>query len=265
MFRLARMTVIGLLLGLAFILIFINFNSVKDRVTELVSNFNKLPESFSLDNLLGGFEDQDTTIINQDNYVIKVIDAYDELSYFHDSANTKSVIEICATAKACINSGYFLEDQTHAGLLTINGEKIIPIASLDSQLTHIIRFKESELTFLENSEYFYDSESTFEFQTGPLILDNGLIRTDLINTAPNGNQAAFRSFIGLTREGKIFIGVTTKQVDLKTLAENLKGILGEGLFAMNLDGGSSVSIFFEGSSLNSFGTSKILPNLLVFK
>ncbi len=265
MFRLARMTIIGLLLGLAFILVFINFNTVKERVTDLISNFNRLPESFSLDNLLGGFEDEDNSIISQDNYVIKVMDSFGELSYFHDSNNSKSVSEICATALACINSGYFLEDQTHAGLLTIDGFKYVAIAPNDKQLSHVVRYKNSRLEFLENAQYSFDAESDFEFQAGPLLLDNGLVRTDLISSAPNGNQASFRSYIGITGEGKIFIGITTKQVDLKTLAESLKAILGEGLYVMNLDGGSSFSIFFQGSSLNSFGTSKILPNLLIFK
>ncbi len=265
MFRLFRVTVIGLLLGLALILVFINFNSVKERITDLISDFNRLPESFSLDNLLGGFEDSDQTIINDNGYTMKVMDDFSELVYFHEPSNSKSVNELCSTAKACINSGYFLESNYHAGLLTINGTKYVAIAPNDKQVTHVVKYKDGVLSFMPNSSYIYDVTSDFEFQAGPLILDNGLVRTDLINEAPNGNQSSFRSFIGLTKDGKVFIGISTKAVDLKTLAEELKTKLGEGLFAVNLDGGSSTSIYFEGSSLSSFGTSKILPNILMFK
>lgn len=263
MFKLIRVTIVGILLGIALILLLVNFNSVKERVENLVSDFNKLPESFSLANIFDGFGDSDKSIINDSGYTIKVFDNLpNSIEYFYKPGNSDTLGSICYMEEACINAGYFLENGAHAGLLTINGTRFVAIAPNDKQLTHVVSYKDGLLSFIQNSDYVFDANSTFEFQSGPLVVDKGQIRTDLINASNNGNFSTFRSFVGLTEEGNIFIGITTKQVDLVSMGEFLKTSLGENITVMNLDGGSSISIYFQDSSLNSFGINKLLPNIL---
>lgn len=265
MFRTFRTVIIGLLLGIAFILVLINFNSVKQRVTDLFEDFNRLPESFSLGDIFEGFENTDTSIIVSDGYIVRTMTEQSRISYFHDADNAQNVTDVCRGSLACINSGYFLEDGSHAGLLTVNGFRFVPLAPNDKQLTHVTRLKNNELSFVPNNQYVFDDSSSFEFQSGPLFVENGDVREELINASPNGSLLTFRSFIGINANDEIFIGVTTKQVGLETLGMDLKRILGSDITVMNLDGGSSVSVYFRGSSLNSFGTSKILPNLIKFE
>jgi uncharacterized protein YigE (DUF2233 family) len=265
MFRTIRTVIIGLLLGIALILALINFNSVKDRVTNLFNDFNRLPESFSLGDIFEGFENTDTSIINSDGFIVKVMEGYSAVSYYHAKDNASNLTEVCSETISCINSGFFLEDGSHAGLLTVKGFKYVALAPNDKQLTHVVKYKDNTISFVPNSQYTFDSTTDFEFQAGPLFVDNGSIRDELINASPNGNLLTFRSFIGLKTDNKIFIGVTTKQVELKTLGNELKKLLGENITVMNLDGGSSVAVYFRDSSLNSFGTSKILPNFIMFE
>jgi uncharacterized protein YigE (DUF2233 family) len=265
MFRTVRTVIIGLLLGIALILALINFNSVKDRVTNLFNDFNRLPESFSLGDIFQGFDNNDANIVNKDGYIVKIMDEYSSVSYFHEKDNAVNLTEVCSETVACINSGFFLDDGTHAGLLTLKGFKYVALAPNDKQLTHVVKFRENTLSFVPNAQYTFDSTTDFEFQAGPLFVDNGIIRDDLINASPNGTLSTFRSFVGLTSDKKIFIGVTSKQVGLSTLGNELKKMLGDNITVMNLDGGSSVAVYFRDSSLNSFGTSKILPNLLMFE
>jgi exopolysaccharide biosynthesis protein len=265
MFRTFRTVIIGLLLGIALILAVVNFNSVKERITDLFDGFNQLPESFSLGDIFEGFDNTDTSIINSDGFIVKVMEGYSAVSYFHAKDNAANLTQVCSETIACINSGFFLDDGSHAGLLTVNGFKYVSLAPNDKQLTHVVRYQDNFLSFIPNSDYAFSSTSDFEFQSGPLFLENGNARSDLINSSPNGNLTTFRSFIGLTPENKIFIGVTTKQVDLVTLGNELKKLLGQNITVMNLDGGSSTAVYFRDSSLNSFGTSKILPNFIMFE
>ncbi len=165
-----------------------------------------------------------------------------------------------------INAGYFLESFAHAGLLKINGEIITNLAENDYQLTHLLDFTNnvqilSQEQYLENETSILDS-----FQTGPLLISQNEIQTDLIQNSANGNGRYRRSIIGVTNSGKLFFVATKKSYSLEELGEEIlkfDELKNETFDVLNLDGGSSVAFYSEENEDFRFSETSKLPYLIL--
>ncbi len=176
--------------------------------------------------------------------------------------------------KFAINAGYFTEEFDHAGLLMINGNLEYALAAGDKQLTKLVVIQHDSkiIDFIDASEESYNelekSNNISAFQTGPAIIENSSINQQEINNSLNGDIKALRSFIGYTQSGKQFIGVTVNRVTLNEVANiilNVPSLKNELIFAVNLDGGSSVALYSEENDQFKIGTYKILPYIIGIK
>lgn len=164
-----------------------------------------------------------------------------------------------------INAGYFREDFEHAGFLVYRSEILSDPALNDRQVTHILNLE--SLTFGPIKEIDLDI-LTSAFQTGPLIINNGDVEEELIQNSTNGNGNFRRSVLGKLDTGEVFFLATTKSYSLIDLSNEIleTSFLGTPqIDAINLDGGSSVSIISSTKSGFKVGENKKLPFLLTVK
>ncbi len=165
-----------------------------------------------------------------------------------------------------INAGYFLPDKSHAGFLFINGEEKVPLSFSDNQVTHIVEISDS-IYFLTKDEILNNkakNASTY-FQTGPLIIRDNEIQHTLIENSVNGNSDHRRSVLGVTSEGSVFFLATSKTYSLKELSEiilTIPSLSNKTISAINLDGGSSVSLYSNENKEFRIGAAKKLPFLI---
>lgn len=175
-----------------------------------------------------------------------------------------------------VNGSYFrgsYVDAQHAGLLQIKGEPLYQIATNDDQVTHIVVFdeKDNTLKFEEAKDFPIDSykkDYYTLFQTGPLLIKNSQVQTDLITASNNGGGKYLRTVLGYTSTGEKFFLITKVNYDLTKLSEK---ILGLPMFAnkiinvVNLDGGTSTAMYSADFPNFNFGESKRLPSILGVK
>jgi uncharacterized protein YigE (DUF2233 family) len=171
-----------------------------------------------------------------------------------------------------MNAGYFLEDNSHAGLLYIDydNKEIVPLAYGDGQLTHVVNIStEKKPSVLTHDQYLQLTDdlkvSNIYFQAGPLIIENNVIQSDYITNSLNGNGAYRRSVLGILDTGEFFFLSTSKSYSLNDLAEyllNLDLFDSKNLTVVNLDGGSSVAIASKENENFGLGKTKKLPFLL---
>lgn len=196
------------------------------------------------------------------------IDKDSKIEIFYDPKISKSVFETSQINKFrfAINGGFFTEDNTHAGLLVLNSRKEVQIAPKDTQLTHIVDLTTPKINFYQALDYSLEGRNVeTAFQTGPLILDSGVIQNEFIENSLNGEGDYLRSVLGQTESGEKFFLVSSNKIDLKTLAREIKNIprlQNKKITAVNLDGGSSVSLYINDNVDDSYATFKKLPVLL---
>lgn len=171
---------------------------------------------------------------------------------------------------AGINGGFFLQNLSHAGYLNISGQEVVSLAPTDTQLTGVFLFdginpKIFTISEFQQSSIEINSEG-FAFQTGPIIILNNQIQTGLINNSVNGQGKYLRSFIGYTSQGEVFLGISEVPMDLNDLSENLLSYFeGEIINAINLDGGTSTSIYSSENITFDFRSYKSLPFVILGK
>lgn len=194
----------------------------------------------------------------------------EQINIFYDTETKQSVLDVSESNnfKIAINGGFFSPDNSHAGLFILNGIKEVPAAPLDKQLSHIVDISENKPIFYLATDYKDNSAIIDAFQTGPLLLDENIIQTKFIEDSLNGEGEYFRSILGFTNTDEKFFLITTEKYDLITLANEIIKIpqlQGKVISAVNLDGGSSVSLFVRDAEDLSYSTFKKLPVLLYVK
>lgn len=169
-----------------------------------------------------------------------------------------------------INGGYFNTDNEYAGALIIDGKIISRPAPLDQQLSHVVTYNSNNKTyeFKKTTEFQSSTQYDLAFQTGPLFLLDNNLQSEFINNSANGTGEYLRSFLGTTSEGEVFVGITLKKYSLEDLADYLLELdifKNKTINVINLDGGSSVSLYLGENSKFNYGQYKILPILIGFK
>lgn len=175
-----------------------------------------------------------------------------------------------------VNGGYFRGsyiDAEYSGLLQIKGEPKYQIALNDNQLTHIVVYNEetTDLEFLPARTFEtkdYADEKYTLFQTGPLVVKDGKIQSELISSSINGAGRYLRTLMGFTDTGEKFFVITRSNFDLSKLAEKIlafPAFQDKTINIINLDGGTSTAMFVRDLAEFSFGDSKRLPAVIGIK
>lgn len=251
---------------------FIGFNTIKNYLSELKSSLNDIdtPVITSQPVLSGNYEYKSKNGINIQigNFDIDVF------SSNPDNLLTAKQVSDQNNDQVVVNGGYFTESKQYIGLLWNGSEKLGTLSEGNQQATHVAHFNKvtKQLNFISSLE-FTDSDyipdlNNIYFQAGPLIIDAGEVQTSLIDRSLNGNQSAVRTFVGITESGKIFAGATTQIYDLRNLANQLNSkdfFNGEKISVLNLDGGSSTSLYSKENPAISFRYFKQLPYFVEFK
>lgn len=140
-----------------------------------------------------------------------------------------------------INGSFFDKDYHPLGLQIQKGKLIQDIKNIDGGVFFV---KQGKAEIVHTSEFKHHKEISFAFQSRPRLVKDGKAFSNL------KMQSAERSFIGITHDEKIIIGVTE---DSKAYTRDLAYILAlpkskKGLnckYALNLDGGSSSQLYIK--------------------
>jgi exopolysaccharide biosynthesis protein len=174
----------------------------------------------------------------------------------------------------CLINGSFFNgvrgDASHAGLLSLYGQDITPVMD-DRQLTHVVRTNGSRhmTSFLPARSFKHSTDpGEVEFQTGPLIIENGNIRHDLIRSSINGSTGHTRTLLATLDHRRCFFITVNERVTLGDLAASLVrlSMFKEGrLDVVNLDGGSSVALYLDDMPYANVNVDDRLPILIGFR
>jgi exopolysaccharide biosynthesis protein len=106
-----------------------------------------------------------------------------------------------------------------------------------------------------------------EFQTGPLIIEDGRIRSDLITASINGSSRHTRSLLATMDHRRCYLIAATERMTLVEVAAALLRVpdFRHGrLDVINLDGGSSVALYVQGTRGLWYNEADHLPILIGF-
>lgn len=178
------------------------------------------------------------------------------LNYIINNERQLTTKEVASENSIVINSGYFLENYTHAGFLKVKNENIARSAIGDSQITHFFNFDQNNLEISKEINQDFSNS----FQTGPLLLEKGDILSEVINQSLNGKIKTFRSVLGFD-DNQIYTGTFNRPITLFEVAEFMQNesFFSENITMINLDGAYSTSIYSSENSDLSFGSRKKLP------
>lgn len=168
------------------------------------------------------------------------------------------------------NGGFFLEDNKYAGALVIDSNIISQPAPLDTQLSHVVTYDPdlNDYEFIQTTKFNINKGYYLAFQTGPLMILDNVRQDSYIANSLNGSGEYLRTFFGVTNEGEVISGITTKKITLELLSDyllSLEVFKDKKITVINLDGGSSVALYLGESNPKNYGQFKILPVLLGFK
>jgi hypothetical protein len=186
---------------------------------------------------------------------VTVVEVPDTLVFCYLPRNEAPLDSIARREKLrCVINGSFFEgargNASHAGWLWLYGLEITPVMD-DRQLTHVVRNNSTHRTieFLPARSFEASNDPrVIEFQTGPLIIENGRIREDLIRASINGSSKHTRTLLATLDHRRCFFITVTDRVTLAELADTLLRLTvlrGGRLDVVNLDGGSSVALYLR--------------------
>lgn len=174
-----------------------------------------------------------------------------------------------------INGGYYLGSYVEArpaGLLQVRGSRHTDYIS-SIQLTHFAIYNHAshELIFTRAATsdltVFTDLDYSI-VQSGPILIDQGVVQTEFIEGALNSDQSSLRTVIGKLDDGRIFMAVTRVGFSLPQLVEFLQEfqpLAGQNISALNLDGGSSTAMYAEDLDQFDFRDEIRLPMVIGVK
>lgn len=198
------------------------------------------------------------------------------LHQINPDKDLESVLET-TQSKLVTNAGYYYIDKErfiHSGLLLVEGTQQTPLNIQNtSQISHVVYWKDNKLDVTPANQAqtllsMWKLNKYNAFQTGPLLINNNQIQTNIISAANNAEIRSLRTVLGQLLSGERFIWIQKSPITLSELAANLTthpSLSGKIHFAVNLDGGSSTSLALRDSKKFNFFTTKQLPNLLFVK
>ena len=203
-----------------------------------------------------------------------IVPVGDTLVFLYSPHNGASVDSVARknNLRCLINGSFFSGvrgDAYHAGLLTLYGNPVSP-ALADRQLTHVVRINSTAhtVTFLPAESIIPSVDPhVVEFQTGPLVIEEGKVREDLIRSSINGVTPHTRTLLATLDGRRCFFVTVTEKVVLNDLATSLRGLSvfqGGRLDVMNLDGGSSVALYLRDTPGWNYNAGDRLPILIGF-
>ena len=196
-----------------------------------------------------------------------------EFTFVPKNAAPVESIAVRSQFRFVINGSFFDGNNLeagHAGWLRIFGVTSAAIRD-EPQLSHVVRIDTSAhtTTFIDYTRYDSSaSKSTIEFQTGPLVVDRNRLAQKYINASVNGLGNYRRSLLAVVNGSDLYFMSVQDRVALDDLGEYLISLsifAGKQLSVVNLDGGSSVSLFVKNFPSLSFNERARLPILLGIK
>jgi exopolysaccharide biosynthesis protein len=202
-----------------------------------------------------------------DGLYIAIFNKPIKLSYDTNISNSLKQVAQNNNFTLAINGSYFLENNSHAGLLIIDGDHLAPIALNDKQVTHIVSLRSGLIEIVENKDFDLENvdEFTTAFQTGPLMIKENEIQNEFINNSLNGDGRYIRTLLGVTSSGEKFFITTTKTYSLTELSTKLLTLevfQNKTITVVNLDGGSSSAMYSKDLEEFNITSSKKLPIIL---
>lgn len=260
------MKILNLLFCLMLASSFIACSSAKKTAS---SGINSLSTEFKT------LQANDCTVYNFDSFGITLIPISAPLNFIYNPINPASLKDIALKEgwSVLINASYFAgsaSNARHVGLLNIYG-KSISQKEYDKQLTHIIQYDKAQnnIFFFEYNDYKpVNSKNILEIQTGPLVIENNKLASEYIAACINGGRKAERTLLAALDDKLAYFIVVREKVNLTELGNFLLRIplfKGKKLDVMNLDGGSSTSLYMSNFPQMNFKDSKQLPLLLGIK
>jgi exopolysaccharide biosynthesis protein len=174
----------------------------------------------------------------------------------------------------CVINGSFFNgvrgNAGHAGWLSLYGKVFAPLMD-DRQLTHVVRINGARhtTTCLPVQSFTPSTDpGDVEFQTGPLVVDNGTIREDLIRSSINGSTPHTRTLLASLDHRRHYFITVSERVTLSDLATRLVrlSIFSDGrLDVVNLDGGSSVALYLRDVPYANVNVDDRLPVVIGFR
>lgn len=206
---------------------------------------------------------------------LTVVDVPDTLAFYYLPQNDATLDSIARREDLrCLINGSFFNgargDASHAGWLSQYGHRVTPLMD-DRQLTHIVRNNGTKrtITFLPVRSFVASEDPhLLEFQTGPLVIETGRIREDLIRSSINGATRHTRSLLATLDQHRCFFITVTERVTLTELAATLRrlSVFQNGrLDVINLDGGSSVALYLRDVPGVNSNAGDRLPILIGFR
>jgi hypothetical protein len=155
-----------------------------------------------------------------------------------------------------------------AGLLVLNQALRNPIARKDSILSAVVMASKNGVSIIPGNKYPGLYKPSGAIQAGPILVLGNKIA---ISPKEKGKRAYTRSFVGITLNKEIIVGITLSPAHLYDLAEFLSDSLKNGglgcSIAVNLAGGGSEALSFlcRGELKNYGSTNFRRAALLLFK
>jgi len=215
------------------------------------------------------------TVYNLNRYKMTIVElSGKDLEYFYFKQNPPKISDLAMrnNCEVAINASYFSGTKlsaTHVGLLSIWGRQHVPIGS-ENQLTHAAVFYKQSKTvrfFDANSYKSSVQNDVIEFQTGPLVLDDGEVQKSFVNNSVNGTTRHKRLLLATDETNRIFIIVVREKVNLIELANYLRSlnVFGKELDVINLDGGKSVALWDRYYPEVNYNSNDRLPLVICVK
>lgn len=163
----------------------------------------------------------------------------------------------------------------HAGYLNYYGLNLTPMKTdIDLKtLTHVVRYNKrtGKMEFVRVSDFIPTDTSTnvFEFQTGPIVLENWQHMADDIYNSKHGNMKRQRTLLAKTNDYDKYVITFRNPVSLNEAGHiliNLSIFKGkDDLDIVNLDGGSSTSFYSEKYPNLNYNSDYKVPIQIGFK
>lgn len=213
---------------------------------------------------------------NIKSYTIAIFTKPLEIAYIPQNARSVKLEADNLGWQLAVNGSYFRGsyiDAEHAGFLQIYGTKYFGQVAVDPQITHIVIYDKvrDSLNFVPADEFdpkVYVNENYLIFQTGPLVIKDNIVQTELIDDSSNGSTRFLRTLLGYTNTDEKFFVITEANYTLSEVAEellNLDAFKGEIINVVNLDGGSSTAMYSSQLSQYDYAIESRLPLLLGIK
>jgi uncharacterized protein YigE (DUF2233 family) len=160
-----------------------------------------------------------------------------------DEATGASAAELATQSKALlvINGGFFTPEHRSIGLLVRDGKQLNP--AHNTSWWSIFAIRNGKPAIAMPREFTMGPDVSMAIQAGPRLVIDGAI--------PKLKESvAARSAIGITRDGKVVIAITSGVgISMKELAKRMSASRYEGGLecpnAMALDGGSSSQLYVK--------------------